>query len=195
MKKRREDRMKEHLGVKNCLYPMPVVIVGSLVNGRPNYLTIAHVGIMDFTHVSISSAKSHYSNKGIEENGTFSVNIPGTDLVERTDYVGIVSGGEVDKSGVFTPFYGELKTAPMIEECPINMECRLERTVEFPKHLVFIGEIVATYCNEELLEGDSINFVRLDPILYIHENRGYWSIGHRFAEAWNVGKNFRKRQI
>lgn len=186
--------MKERIGVKNCLYPMPVVIVGALVNGKPNYFTIAHVGIMDFTHISISSARSHYTNKGIEENGTFSVNIPSTDLVERTDYVGIVSGDEVDKSGVFTPFYGELNTAPMIEECPINMECRLERTLEFPKHCVYIGEIVATYCDEKLLEGDGIDFVRADPILYIHEDRGYWSIGQRFAEAWNIGKNFMRRQ-
>jgi flavin reductase (DIM6/NTAB) family NADH-FMN oxidoreductase RutF len=88
----------------NCLYPMPVVLVGTVVNGKPNFMTIAHVGIMNVgkpNYISISSWKGHYSNIGIKEKGTFSINIPSEDMVEETDYCGIFSGKEVDKSTIF----------------------------------------------------------------------------------------------
>jgi len=107
--------MKKQLDGINCLYPMPTVLVGTVVDGTPNFLAIAHVGIMNFAtphYISISSAKFHYSNRGIVENGTFSVNIPSEDMVAATDYCGIKSGKKVDKSKIFELFYGELKTAP-----------------------------------------------------------------------------------
>jgi len=78
--------MKISLGAKNCLYPLPTTIVGATVNGKPNFLAIAHVGIMAGIDVSISMNKRHYTNAGIKENGTFSVNIPSWDMVEETDY-------------------------------------------------------------------------------------------------------------
>jgi flavin reductase (DIM6/NTAB) family NADH-FMN oxidoreductase RutF len=68
--------LKVKLGERNCLYPMPTTLVGALVNGKPNYVTIAHVGIMDSTSVSLGMNKNHYTNQGIKENKTFSVNIP-----------------------------------------------------------------------------------------------------------------------
>lgn len=131
--------MKEELGIKNCLYPMPVTLVGAEVAGKANFITMAHVGIMDLNSISMGMAKFHHTNGGIKENGTFGVSIPSVGMVQVTDYCGLVSGKKVDKSKLFDVFYGKLKTAPMIRECPINMECRLIQTVDFPKHDVFIG--------------------------------------------------------
>ena len=92
--------MKATLGAKNCLYPMPTTLVGANVNGKPNYITIAHVGIQELGSISLSMAKSHYTNSGIKENGTFSVNIPSVEMVKETDYCGIVSGKNVDKGKI-----------------------------------------------------------------------------------------------
>lgn len=172
---------------------MPTTVVGTLVKGKPNYITIAHVGILDFETISLGSAKTHFSNIGIKDNGTFSVNIPSIDQVEKTDYVGIVSGKKVDKSLVFEPFYGRLKTAPMIKEFPVNMECELVKTIDLPKHDVFIGRIVDTYCEESVMTEGKLDFKKLNPILYSHFDRGYWTMGERFANAWNVGKAMRKK--
>lgn len=183
--------MKKKMGVKNCLYPMPTVLVGALVDGKPNYITIAHVGIMDLTSVSLGVAKFHYTNDGIRENGTFSINMPTVDMVRETDYCGIVSGKKVDKSVLFENFYGELRTAPMIKGFPINMECRLIQTVDFPRHDIFIGEIVETYCDEEYLDGNSVDIARLRPILFTMDDRGYWTVGERFASAWEAGKELK----
>jgi flavin reductase (DIM6/NTAB) family NADH-FMN oxidoreductase RutF len=124
--------LKVDLGARNCLYPLPTVLVGALVDGKPNYVTIAHVGIMDPGAVSLGMNKVHYTNQGIKENQTFSINVPSVAQVKVTDYCGLVSAKQESKSELFKTFYGALKTSPMIEECALNMECQLVQTVDFP---------------------------------------------------------------
>ena len=82
--------MKKELGVKNCLYPLPVTLVGADVAGNANFITIAHVGIMDLNSISLGMAKSHYTNVGIKENGTFGVSIPSIEMAQVSDYCGLV---------------------------------------------------------------------------------------------------------
>lgn len=180
--------MKIEIGAKNCLYPLPTTLIGALVDGKPNYITIAHVGIMDPESISLGMNKVHYTNAGIKENGTFSVNIPSVKLVKETDYCGLVSGKQKDKAVCFKTFYGKLKTAPMIEECVINMECELIKTVDFSSHDVFIGKIVATYCDETVLTDGVVDFGKVQPILFVMNDRSYWKLGRRFAKAWDIGK-------
>jgi flavin reductase (DIM6/NTAB) family NADH-FMN oxidoreductase RutF len=184
--------MKMQIGPKNCLYPLPTTLIGANVNEKPNVIAIAHVGIMDLGSVSLGVAKAHYTNKGIKENKTFSVNIPSENMVEKTDYCGLVSGREVNKGELFKTFYGKLKTAPMIEECPINMECELIKTVDFPNHDIFIGRIVETYCDDGVLENGVIDFSKVKPILFVMNDRSYWKLGSKLAKAWNVGKKFKQ---
>ncbi len=184
--------MKITLGAKNCLYPTPTTIVGALVNGKPNYITIAHIGIMDHGSISLSLNKSHYTNPGIKEHKTFSVNIPSADMVKETDYCGLVSGKNQDKSQVFEAFYGQLKSAPMIKKCPINMECKLVQTVDFHSHDIFIGEIVETYCDDAVVTAGVVDFSKVHPILFVMNDRGYWEIGKKFAGAWDIGKSLIK---
>jgi flavin reductase (DIM6/NTAB) family NADH-FMN oxidoreductase RutF len=184
--------MKVKLGAKNCLYPMLTTLVGANVNVRPNYITITHVGIMDFGSISLGMNKAHYTNGGIKDNGTFSVNIPSVGMVKETDYCGLVSGKRVDKAELFENFYGKLGTAPMIRECPINMECRLIQTVDFPRHDIFVGEIVETYCDEQCLtDGVVVDLSKVRPILFAMNDRGYWKLGERFAQAWSIGKELK----
>jgi flavin reductase (DIM6/NTAB) family NADH-FMN oxidoreductase RutF len=187
----KEAMMKKELGVKNCLYPLPVTLVGADVAGKANFITIAHVGIMDLNSISLGMAKSHYTNAGIKENGTFGVSIPSIEMAQVSDYCGLVSGKTVDKSKLFDVFYGKLKTAPMIRKCPINMECRLMKTVDFPKHDVFIGEIVETYVDEEYLTDGIVDFAKVQPILFVMNDTGYWKLGQRFANAWDIGKSLK----
>jgi flavin reductase (DIM6/NTAB) family NADH-FMN oxidoreductase RutF len=183
---------KQELGARNCLYPLPVVIVGAIVKGRPNFVTIAHVGIMDLKTISLGMNKTHFTKAGIFENRTFSVNIPSVDLVEKTDYSGLVSGRDIDKAQLFKIFYGKLKTAPMIEECPVNMECTLVKNVDFPAHDIFMGEVVATYCDESVLdERGMLDYALLRPILFTMNDAGYWRLGERFATAWSIGKGLK----
>ncbi|MEM2943686.1 MAG: flavin reductase family protein [Methanomassiliicoccales archaeon] len=184
--------MKKEINAKNCLYPMPTVLVGALVNGKPNYAAIAHVGIADFGSITISVNKKHYTNLGIRETKCFSVNIPTEDMVKVTDYCGLVSGRDEDKSTLFKTFYGKLKTAPMIEECPVCMECELVSIIDFPNHDLFVGKIIETYCDEKVMTGANLDFSKLRPILFSMTDRSYYRLGERLAKPWSIGKEFKR---
>jgi flavin reductase (DIM6/NTAB) family NADH-FMN oxidoreductase RutF len=180
--------MKTELGALNCLYPLPTTLVGAHVKGKPNFITIAHVGIMDLGSLSLGMNKVHYTNDGIRENRAFSVNIPSRALIKETDYCGIVSGKKRDKSVLFDVFYGKLENAPLIRECPINLVCRLIQTVDFPKHDIFIGEIVQTFCDEECLSEGVVDFSKVDPILFVMNDKSYRALGDPCGKAWHDGK-------
>lgn len=184
--------MKRNLGPVNALYPSLTTIIGAVVDGRPNFLSVAHVGIMNHgqpQYLSFGINKKHYTNKGIVEHGEFSVCIPSQRLVVETDYVGLVSGRNTDKSRVFELFQGELSYAPLIRQCPVCMECRLARVVDFPTHDVFIGEIVATHADEAVLREDGVtDIAKVGPLLFDMASVKYWSLGAELAPCWNVGK-------
>ena len=186
---------KKKLEPVNVLYPTPTVLVGAVVNNRPNFITIAHIGIVNHARpflISLSMAKAHYTNAGIRENKAFSVNIPSENLVAETDYVGLVTGKRVDKSELFDLFFGDLDTAPMIRSCPVNMACRLHDTYDTPTHDLFIGEIVETYADESVLDQSVVDVARVKPLLFDMSSIKYWSLGEAVANCWNVGKQLKK---
>ena len=188
--------MKKSAGAVNALYPSLTTIVGAVVDGKPNFLTIAHVGIMNHgvpQYLSFGVGKAHYTNRGIYEHKEFSVNIPSERMAAETDYVGLVSGKNTDKSKVFEIFYGELEHAPMISACPVCMELKLERIVDFGTHDVFVGEIVATHVDEAVLASEGkIDIAKVKPLLFDMGSHGYYSLGARVADAWSVGKALKK---
>ena len=184
--------MKINIGAVNALDPMPTTLIGANVDGKPNYIAIAWVGIAGRNRISIGMNKIHFTNSGIKENGCFSVNIPSEFLIKETDYCGVYSGRDVDKSKIFSTFYGVLKTAPMIDECVINTECKLVDVFDTPNHDVFIWEVVSTYCNESVIVYGKID-LKVKPILFSMSDKGYWKLGESIANAWDVGKSIVKK--
>jgi flavin reductase (DIM6/NTAB) family NADH-FMN oxidoreductase RutF len=89
--------------------------------------------------------------------------------MKETDYCGIVSGKKTDKAALFDLFYGDLKTAPMIDQYPVCMECRPERTVDFTTHDVFVGEIVATYAQRSAHGGREYRHIKSKTAAVRHE--------------------------
>jgi flavin reductase (DIM6/NTAB) family NADH-FMN oxidoreductase RutF len=185
---------KIQVDFKKLRYPLPITLVGANVKGKPNFLTIAFFSILSHSPpiVSVSLFKNHYTVKGIKESGSFSVNIPSTDMVEITDYCGIVSGQKVDKSNLFKSFYGQLNTVPMIEECALNFECKLFRTVEIGNNLIFLGEVVSMYANEEVMSEDSPDIKAIDPLVLLGSVYHSWKFGREIAGAYRIGKKLKK---
>ena len=180
---------KINLGSRIVNYPMPVSIVGAHVNGKPNFLTIAWLSMVNYNppKMAIILGKPHYTNQGIKESGSFSVCFPSVDLLEKTDYVGIVSGRKEDKSGIFDIFYGELKNAPMIKECPLCIECKLDKIVDNGSNEMFIGDITGVYTEEQYLSSDKIDFEKINPVILSQNNTEYWSLGKKIGKAWSIG--------
>ena len=174
---------------------LPVCLVGADVERKPNFQAIAWFNMVDYDPylIGLSSEKSHYTNKGIKENKTFSVNIPSSNMASVTDYCGLHSGTEVDKSKIFDVFYGELHTAPMIREMPINVECTLIQTIESHHADFLIGEIVSVYVEEKYLVNDKPDLKSIDPLLYEDGIGSYWNLGKFLAKAFDIGKQFKPK--
>lgn len=185
---------KINLGKQVFVYPMPVTLVGADVAGRANFLAVAWVMRVNYTPPMLAVAinKAHYTPIGIRENRTFSVNFPSADLVDKTDYCGLVSGRRVDKSGLFHVFYGELKTTPMITDCPLCLECQLFDIKEMPSNHLFIGEIMAAYTEERYLTDGQPDIHKMNPLVLTMPDNHYWTVGAPAGDAWKAGKRLKK---
>lgn len=183
----------EQLGPVNALYPTPTTLVGALVNGKPNFITIAHIGIMTLNHISLGIHKSHYTNAGIKETQVFSVCLPSENLMVETDYCGIMTGKKTDKAAIFDVFYGELEKAPMIRACPVCMECRLEQTVDFAEHDVFVGDVVQTHADPAVLTDGRVDIAKVKPLLFDMASKRYWALGDSLGNCWGEGKKLKKK--
>ena len=172
------------------MYPKPAVLVGSVVKGKPNFMTIANCGIVNYDPpmLGVASSKRHYTNKGIRKEKAFSVNVPSTGMAKITDYCGLYSGSDADKSELFKVFYGELKTAPLIEECPVSFECELVKTVTFDNEYFFIGRVVEIYADRKCMTGEKLDIRKIDPLIYSTSDRKYFQIGKEIGKAYNIGK-------
>jgi len=184
--------MKVELNEKNALYPLPVALIGTDIDGKANFITIAHLGIGALDMVTLGINKAHYSNKGIITNREFSINIPSDDMVTETDYTGMVSGSKTDKSGIFKIFRGSLKHAPMIENAPVAMECTLVDHYDYKTHDLFVGKVEKIYAEENILTNGTIDIAKVKPMLFDMHQRKYWRVGEPFADAWSIGKNYNK---
>ena len=184
---------KINIGSNVYVVPMPVTLVGTMVEGRANFMAVGWVARVNGKPpiVAVGLNKRHHTPVGIQENQTFSVNFPGVDLMAETDYCGIVSGRNVDKSGVFEVFYGELETAPMIRQCPLCLECRVFDTVSLPTHYLFLGEVMAAYSEERYLTDGKLDVRKMRPFVLTMPDNNYWTVGEWAGKAWNVGQKLK----
>jgi flavin reductase (DIM6/NTAB) family NADH-FMN oxidoreductase RutF len=182
--------MKKAIGPQTLLYPMPAVLVGTLVNEKPTFMTAAWCGIAASKPPAISIALQsvRFTLKGISANNTFSINIPSADLVEEVDFCGIYSGHKVDKSKIFKVDYGKLNTAPLIQECPVNLECQVIHTLDLGSHMLFIGKITETYVDEDCWDGEKADPAKIDPLIYTTGAQQYQRLGEVVGRAWHAGK-------
>ncbi|MFX0108551.1 MAG: flavin reductase family protein [Candidatus Hodarchaeota archaeon] len=167
----------------NILSPLPIALVGSLVNGKPNYLVIGYISPFNFgKHVFFSLYKKRYTRIGILENRTFSVNIPSENLLSETQICGSRSGRDFDKSTLFENFYGSLKTAPMISQCPLNMECEVVDILDYDPNEGIIGKVVQSYVTEECLTEGKIDLRKVNAFTWASRiDNKYYRLGTRLS--------------
>jgi flavin reductase (DIM6/NTAB) family NADH-FMN oxidoreductase RutF len=174
----------------NVFIPMPVVLAGTVVEGRPNFMAVGWVARVNAQPplIGVGIHKSHHTARGILAHQAFSVCIPSADLADRTDYCGLVSGSTDDKSAVFNLFYGELKAAPLIRECPLCLECRLVHTGDFATNLFFVGEITAAHAETVFLKDGKPDWDKINPLILTMPDNRYWRLGESVGTAWSMGK-------
>lgn len=170
---------------------LPICLLGSKVNDKPTFCPIAWSTIIDDEPpmIGLVTAKKRYTKDGIVQSGIFSVNIPSTKMAEAADYCGIVSGYDIDKSKVFETFTGETN-APMIADCPVTAECRLEKIIEFDSTDLIVGKIVNVYADKNILERNDADALKMDPLMYFTNGSIYYSLGKNRGKAFKIGKKF-----
>ncbi|MDR3052210.1 MAG: flavin reductase family protein [Oscillospiraceae bacterium] len=183
--------------VKIPNYPMvctaPVVLAGALVAGKPNYATIGAFGFVCEEPVFYISLKStHHTTKGVRETGFFSVNLPSAGMLAKVDYCGKTTGGQTDKSGVFTSFYDEMSHAPMIAESPMNYLCKVIQTTSIKGFEVFFGEIAATFAREDCLTDGKPDPIKISPPVLV--GPAYYSLGETLGRAFQIPQAESKRR-
>jgi flavin reductase (DIM6/NTAB) family NADH-FMN oxidoreductase RutF len=176
---------------ENLLSPLPVVLVGAIVNGRPNYLVIGYICPFNFgKHIFFSLYKKRYTSIGIHQNKTFSVNIPSEDLLAETNICGSKSGRDIDKEKLFDNFYGDLKTAPMIQQCPINIECEVAEILDYDPNEGIIGRVVKSHADPQFLTDGKLDWRKVHPIIWVTGGDfNYYHLGERISQEQQKEKS------
>jgi len=166
------------------LYPVPAVLVSCGTDQGANIITLAWVGTLcsEPPLVGIGVRPNRYSHGLIEEIGEFVVNLPDAEQARWVDYCGMVSGRDEDKWAAcgFTPVQATEVQVPLIAECPVNIECRVQQILSLGSHDLFIGEVVAVQVDEAVLdERGRFDFAKAQPFAFL--NGEYWQVGKRLG--------------
>lgn len=178
--------MKKTVPPFRPVYPSPAALVTSVdENGRPNIITLGEVYNLSIANpviVGISIAPERYSHKLISASREFVINFPTSAMVEKVDGCGTVSGRNVDKfkaSGL-TPLPAQVVAAPLIAECPINLECQVEEIKPVGDHDMFIARVLVQHVDADCLDSNGRIIVeKLDLLCYAMGE--YWSVGRRLG--------------
>jgi len=182
--------MRKNFGAKAMLYPMPVLIIGSYdENGTPDAMNAAWGGISEETQISICVSEDHKTTKNILARGAFTVSVADAENVVACDYVGVVSGNKepnkIKKTG-WTVLKSEFVDAPLFEELPMAVECKLISYDEESCRLV--GEIVNVCADERILNAEGkIDLAKFSPITYDPVHHTYRKLGEVVGQAFSDG--------
>lgn len=181
--------MRKNLGAKAILYPMPVLIIGSYdENGTPDAMNAAWGGISEETQISICVSDTHKTAANIIARKAFTVSIADAENVVAADYVGIVSGNKepdkIKKAG-WTAVKSEKVDAPIFNELPLTLECKLISYDEESCRLV--GEIINVCADERILTDGKVDLSKFSPITYDTVNHDYLTLGEKVGKAFSDG--------
>ena len=167
------------------LCPVPAVMIGCTAPGRhPNIITLAWAGTVcsDPPMVGLGIRPTRFSHELIKATGELTVNLPNLGLLRATDFCGVVSGRQVNKFAALglTPVTGRAVSAPMIAECPINLEVSVKQIIPLGSHDLFLGQILAVHVDQEILDQHGrIDVQKFGTFAY---GPGvYWEVGRALA--------------
>lgn len=175
--------MKKNIGSTLALYPTPLTVVGAMVDGKPNWVLVGHLGIIGLDRVLVSLNNAHYTNRGIRESKALSINIVDEAMLKKADYVGCVSGTKEDKSELFACHIAE-GGAPIIDESPVSMVCAVEDVYRTEGFESFICKIVSTYAEKTVLnDSGRLDYRVLKPVLFEMPTYQYLKTGEVLGQC------------
>lgn len=176
----------------------PTVLVGAVVDDKPNFMAVAWCGVVNSNPpmISVSIQPQRYTFRGIIKTREFSINVPSVGQVKEYDYCGISSGTKVDKAEVcgFKIFFGNLKAAPLIEQCPVNLACKVENIIELGTHQLVIGRVEETHVTSNCLNDGRPDFKQIKPFVYaMGLPSQYYSCNESIGQAFSIGRALERK--
>ncbi len=190
--------MKKELGVKPYLFPMPVLMIATYdENGKIDVMNMAWGGICAENMVSLNIDTDHKTSKNIKKTDAFTLSVADVAHIEAADFFGIASGNKVEdkfeRSGL-TAVKSEKVNAPIVQEFPLTLECRVvEDKEEVYGHHV-LGEIVGVLADEKVLdEKGRVDPNKLGAFVFDQFQNGYYAVGEKVGQAWHTGAGMMKK--
>ena len=184
--------MKKDLGVKPYLFPMPVLMIATYSDdGTVDVMNMAWGGICAENMVSLNIDTDHKTAKNIKKRGAFTLSIADVPHIQAADFFGIASGNKMEdkfaRSGL-TAVKSEKVDAPVVQEFPLTLECKVvEDKMEVYGHHV-LGAIVGVLADESVLdETGRVDASKLNAFVFDQFRSGYYAIGEKVGQAWHTG--------
>ena len=185
--------MRKNLKAKAYIYPLPVLIVGTYdENGTPDAMNAAWGTVCDTAQVAIVLSAGHKTVKNLLKTKAFTVAIADRKNVLPADYVGLVSANDVPDKLTKTGWHitkSEFINAPIIEELPLVLECKL---VSYDTDTeICIGEVVNVSADDSILdENGKVDLTKFQPICYASGD-GYYALGEKVGKAFSDGSKLK----
>lgn len=189
--------MKKSLGVKPYLFPMPVLMIATYdENGTVDVMNMAWGGICAENMVALNIDEEHKTAKNIKAKGAFTISVADIDHIEAADFFGIATGNKMPdkfaRSGLHA-VRSEHVDAPVVEEFPITLECKVAELQHLNGEFRVVGEIVNVLVDEKVLdEKGKVNPTKLNAFVFDQFQNGYYAIGEKIGQAWHTGAGLMK---
>lgn len=187
--------MKKRLGPVDRLYPMPCVLVVGGTMQHADVLAVAWLNIVSSTPptVAMGLRNTRHTLEFIRETTDFTINIPNTSLAAEVDFCGTKSGRAIDKFAATGMTLSPSATvgAPIIDQCPFNLECKATGEVQVGEYVVVLGEVVEAHADPAVLRPGTnlVEMDALDPLVYCAGVREYRKLGAKVADAYSIGRS------
>lgn len=189
--------MKKSLGVKPYLFPMPVLMIATYgENDIVDVMNMAWGGICANNMVALNITETHKTAKNIKERGAFTLSIADAAHIVEADFFGIASGNNMpdkfERSGL-QAIPSERVDAPIVEEFPLTLECKVAELQHDKGGFRVLGEIVNVIADESVLdETGNVDPTKLNAFVFDQFQSGYYVIGEKIGQAWDSGKSLMK---
>ena len=189
--------MKKELGVKPYVFPMPVLMIATYgADGKVDVLNMAWGGVCAENMVALNIDEDHKTSENIKARGAFTLSVADIPHIEAADFFGIASGNRMEdkfeRSGLHAVKSGKVD-APVVEEFPLTLECKVVECQHTAYGFRVLGEIVGVLAEENVLdEKGRVDPTRLNALVFDQGQAGYYPIGEKVGQAWKTGASLAK---
>lgn len=189
--------MKKELKVSPALFPMPVLMIATYCeDGTVDVMNMAWGGICDTDKVALNITESHKTAENIKKRGAFTISVADIPHLKESDFFGTASANKMPdkfaRSGFHAVKSGKVD-APVVEEYPITLECKVIECGPAVSGFRVVGQIVGVLCDEAILgEDGKVDPSKINAFIFDQYRNGYYAIGEKVGQAWSSGMEFMK---